>query len=909
MDASAHGPTGGDAGAGTDLGRLLDSAYDAYVAIDGSGLVTDWNSNAEATFGYGASEALGKRLGDLIVPEAFRERHEAGLRRVMGGGHPRILDQRLELTAIRRDGRQIPIKITLTRRDGPSGTRFHAFIRDLSAQVAGAAARNRLASIVDASSDAIISGTTDGVVQSWNAAAERLTGYSSSEVIGHSIAEFMPADAIEGLTAMRGKILEGHSILDLVTEGTHRNGTRISVSVSISPILNDLGEVVAMSSIARDISQGRRTEMQLSEALQRFEAAFNHAPVGMALVSLDGRFIDANDSLCTSLGRTSEELCGLTFQEITYPDDLDDDLQLLDDLLAGERTRYSLEKRYIKADGSTLWALLHVSLVRSPDGSPVHFVSQVQDITGLKEQDLELRRAAEHLNDLSLHDPLTGLHNYRAFAKQLASALESGEEKPFALALLDVTNLNPINREHGHLGGDRALRDLASLLRLESRESDEIFRIGGSEFAMLLPGAERPEAAAIVERIGVALAESACEATTAHGISAFPIDGRTHEELMQHADVALYAAGRRRDPRAEDPAPGGLTVQATQRIRRVLALAREQLRLDAFLYCELDDTEEIFRIADGDATSFGLEPGTRIARADTYCQRLIDGDIERLVRDTTASPDLRGLALTSDGSVGAYMGAPLRGKDGNLLGVICGFSHEPTPDLSDRDADLLTFLGSLVTETIERDEDEARERTAEIEFSGVSALVAALEARDHYTGEHSRGVVELATSVAVRLGRSEEEVAAIEQVAILHDIGKVAIPDSILLKPSPLTDAEWMLMRQHPAVGERIVASTETLAHLAPAIRAEHERYDGRGYPDGLEGELIPMISRITLACDAYHAMTSNRPYRRAMSQADAVEELRRNAGSQFDPRVVDALMAELDERSRDHLLQSGSPG
>jgi two-component system, cell cycle response regulator len=135
----------------------------------------------------------------------------------------------------------------------------------------------------------------------------------------------------------------------------------------------------------------------------------------------------------------------------------------------------------------------------------------------------------------------------------------------------------------------------------------------------------------------------------------------------------------------------------------------------------------------------------------------------------------------------------------------------------------------------------------------------------------------------------------VEQVALLHDIGKVGIPDAILQKQGPLDDQEWQLMRQHPIVGERIIAGTPGLSHLAPAMRAEHERWDGSGYPDGLAGRQIPLASRITLACDALHAMTSNRPYRSAMILERALRELRACAGSQFDPNVVEALLAEIE--------------
>jgi hypothetical protein len=139
-------------------------------------------------------------------------------------------------------------------------------------------------------------------------------------------------------------------------------------------------------------------------------------------------------------------------------------------------------------------------------------------------------------------------------------------------------------------------------------------------------------------------------------------------------------------------------------------------------------------------------------------------------------------------------------------------------------------------------------------------------------------------------------VAAVEQVALLHDIGKIGVPDAILQKPGPLTAAEWRVMHEHPAIGARIVASIPSLAHLAPAIRAEHERWDGRGYPDGLRGETIPLASRVILACDAFHAMTSDRPYRAKMAVTAAASELRAGAGTQFDPAVVAALLAYVDE-------------
>ncbi len=151
---------------------------------------------------------------------------------------------------------------------------------------------------------------------------------------------------------------------------------------------------------------------------------------------------------------------------------------------------------------------------------------------------------------------------------------------------------------------------------------------------------------------------------------------------------------------------------------------------------------------------------------------------------------------------------------------------------------------------------------------------------------------EMAELLARRMGLPQEEAAEAARVAVLRDVGKVVVgDDGVLGKPGPLDEAEWGLVRMLPAVGERIVASTQGLAHLAPAVRAAYERWDGRGYPDGLCGEEIPITSRIAFVCGAFEAMTSDRPYRGALGPDAALRELERNAGAQFCPRAVEALL------------------
>ncbi len=187
----------------------------------------------------------------------------------------------------------------------------------------------------------------------------------------------------------------------------------------------------------------------------------------------------------------------------------------------------------------------------------------------------------------------------------------------------------------------------------------------------------------------------------------------------------------------------------------------------------------------------------------------------------------------------------------------------------------------------------------------VVTLSRAIDARDPYTAGHSERLREWAEALARRIGCSEQEVQDIRWAALLHDIGKIGIPDSILRKPGPLSAEEWHLMRQHPLIGEWILAAVPRLRTVARIVRSHHERWDGTGYPDGLVGEEIPLASRILAVVDAYVAQTDGRPYRPARSPEEAVTELRRCAGTQFDPRIVDAFCALLEERT---CVPSASP-
>jgi HD-GYP domain-containing protein (c-di-GMP phosphodiesterase class II) len=175
-------------------------------------------------------------------------------------------------------------------------------------------------------------------------------------------------------------------------------------------------------------------------------------------------------------------------------------------------------------------------------------------------------------------------------------------------------------------------------------------------------------------------------------------------------------------------------------------------------------------------------------------------------------------------------------------------------------------------------------------------ILRVLAAQDGELYDHVNDVARLAAAVGHRLGLDAGDAADLVRAAELHDVGKVAIPDRILQKPGPLAPDEQQFMRRHTLIGENILSAASALAGVGRLVRSSHERYDGTGYPDRLRQDEIPLASRIIFVCDAYNAMTSDRPYRKAMQPEDAVVELRRCANTQFDPAVVDAFVAELGE-------------
>jgi HD-GYP domain-containing protein (c-di-GMP phosphodiesterase class II) len=260
-----------------------------------------------------------------------------------------------------------------------------------------------------------------------------------------------------------------------------------------------------------------------------------------------------------------------------------------------------------------------------------------------------------------------------------------------------------------------------------------------------------------------------------------------------------------------------------------------------------------------------------------------------LVRDTREDPDYisrdPGTDPRSELSVAIVV-------DGSIWGVLNIEAVEPGA-LNEADAVLVEAVAASLGSALHR-----VGLIAEIEraFTTTLAIITStVEAKDDYTACHGNDVASLAERVALRIGLDAKGAREVHYAAMLHDVGKIGVPSEILGKTGPLTEQEWVVMRGHTVIGAELVGRIEAFAHLAPAVRASHERVDGKGYPDGLSGEQIPLAARIIAACDTYDALITSRSYRAAQTPTQARAELRRVSGSQLDPAVVRALLEEID--------------
>jgi len=391
--------------------RVLQSAHNAYVAIDAEGLIFDWNAAAEQIFGWSRSQALGQPMCELIIPPRFRERHQAGVQQYLRTGEGRALGHRLELAGLRATGEEFPVEMTIVAAELHGRPTFHAFVADISERRRNEAALEESArQLAEAQALARIGSWEWALGQprpSWSDELCRICGVppgfspTAEEWTGliHPDDRSAALDRLQTTTAATDP--DDESEFRILARTGEVRWVRARRSARTDPS----GQVTHLIGTIRDVTELRAAREATRQAQELFETAFSDAPIGMALVALDGRWLKVNRELRRITGYDGEALLALTFQDITHPEDLDTDLELVRQLVAGEIPSYTMEKRYVRRGGEEIWVHLSVSLVRDEAGAPRHFIAHVKDISGRKADEMALRQAKARLQAMFDHIP------------------------------------------------------------------------------------------------------------------------------------------------------------------------------------------------------------------------------------------------------------------------------------------------------------------------------------------------------------------------------------------------------------------------------------------------------------------------------------------------------------------------
>jgi diguanylate cyclase (GGDEF)-like protein len=519
-------------------------------------------------------------------------------------------------------------------------------------------------------------------------------------------------------------------------------------------------------------------------------------------------------------------------------------------------------------------------------------------------------------------DALTGLPNRRAFDEHLARTLEeAGPDAQVTLVLLDVDDFKAVNDTDGHVTGDEVLSTLARIFLRAVRANEHAFRIGGDEFAVVI-GGDLAAGVRAGERImrAIRLQRRGRSLPTLSGGVAFSVGGvESGDELLARADAALYAAKdagrdrilvageiapRRRLSVVKEPEPAAERPLVPEARALKVLLVDDDPGLLVLLRTTFEiidiDVEEARSVAEAEARIAAQPPDVIVL---DVAMPVVDG--LSFCRALKASPETNAIpvvVLSGSGSneaeakaagAEAFLRKPFSPLD--LLGIVeqlaGGLFEGPfTLMTEERPEEQLLIYAQDLRRLLELERGQRHLLKVAYEKT-IGAFAGALEAKDFGTGAHSRRVVRYARELTRKIEPGLLEDPSLEYGFLLHDVGKIGIPDSILQKPGRLTHDERLVMRSHTLVGAQLLAEVPLLqGEGLGVIRSHHERWDGSGYPDMWRETEIPLGGRIFAVADALDAMTSNRPYRDAMRWETAAEEIVLQAGRQFDPDVVDAF-------------------
>ncbi len=571
-------------------------------------------------------------------------------------------------------------------------------------------------------------------------------------------------------------------------------------------------------------------------------------------------------------------------------------------------------------------------ILASPDASRLN-ASEVSFIYHVSNHLSTVFTTLSRMRSLAIHDPMTGLYNRLHLEAEIRDVWSWCEryKRPLTVVVIDLDHFKMVNDTHGHVVGDRVLKEFAGVLDKSSRASDIVGRYGGEEFIVILPNTDSDDALIyanrLLEKVRQHLfveGEYDLLLTLSMGIASATSEvmaESTPEAVVEQADKAMYMAkraGRNCVRLWSDRSEGG-RIDAVD-LEEAPAAQVEDARTKSVNgeIMVIDDDDDIRKLmsalleregygtagfADGEAALAALA-----ANSGRYDLALIDiklpgmDGIEMLKRVRSYDDTIVCIMISGYATVDNAISSMRRGA----------FDYIQKPCVRDQ---VLLSIGRAMeyrralvenrqyqqhlSKMVKTKSAHAREALGEVRSSyqfTLEALVDLLDAREKDTGDHSKRVRAMALRLGREMNMSDAQLEDLSYGALLHDIGKIGIPDRILLKPGKLTDEEMQIMKKHAEIGYHVLAGSSYLTNAAEIVYSHQESYDGGGYPRGLKGEDICLGARLFTVIDAYDAMRAKRVYRDPLPEPKALDEIKRMTGRQFDPQVVEAFLQCYDD-------------
>ena len=726
----------------------------------------------------------------------------------------------------------------------------------------------RFRTILEGSADAIVSVDPEGVITDWSDGAEQIFGFASEEVIGQPLESLIPENQLQSFSeAMQIMGQQGY-----VRGWEAQQDTKDGRLVDLEITLTDLGANLGFTAILRDITNRNKAKRALQESEASLSEAQRIAHLGNWDWDIVSNELSWSDEIYNIFGLRPQEFKATydAFLETIHPDDRDFVTNAVNEALEGKP--YHIDHRVVLPDETERFVHEQAEVTYDEDGQPIRMIGIVQDITDSKESEIEIARMAAVIDQASESVMITDLDGH-------------------------ITYVNPFFEGATGYTAEEAIGQNPSLLR--SGKQDQVFYktlwekiTSGEAWSGVLVNKRKDgsifhESATIFpvrDVSGTVINYAAVKHDVTNMVEA--------EEKIQRQlgrITALYEI--------DQSITGVIDLNLT--LNKIVDEIITQLDADAASVLLYDTSLQIldFIVSKGYKNKPKLGKsvwlGTCFAGQAVMEKRIIHiSEIEDKVRCTACADQFAAEEFSS------YYVIPLISK-AEVVGVIEVFHRSEFS----ADDEWLEFLGMLAQQTaIAIDNSNLFENLNRANINLHSAYdqtlegwANALELRDNETEGHSRRVTEMTLELARMMNISQEQLVHIRRGTLLHDIGKMGIPDEILHKPGPLNDGEWKIMRQHHIFAYNLISP---IAYLKPALDipySHHEKWDGSGYPRGLKGKQIPLAARIFAVVDVWDALRSDRPYRDAWSEKKVWRYLQEQSGKHFDPQVVKTFLEMIE--------------